>query len=228
MAPVVTLGADSRLVAPITLVANGSKVLGVTSAELLRPLQGTPLAVMTQLDGSAHVPIATWSAGRYTGVAIVELGGALPPNHDVVPLPIGGVCATSDTRGAPTAISMMVMGGRRFERILIPVFVDNDDGGGMSDTITRLVSPADAQHAALAVEGAPIFAWFPPDPALGRRAEILAMAIAYPYRANIAKPRATPVIAEMIGLDDLGRALISAPTPDDRPELKPIAGQIDD
>jgi hypothetical protein len=49
----------------------------------------------------------------------------------------------------------------------------------------------------------------------------------YPYRAGTFQPRATPAIAEMIGLDDLGRALIQAtPQPEERPELQQVTGEI--
>jgi len=108
------------------------------------------------------------------------------------------------------------------------VHVDNDDGGGMSDTITRIASPLDPSHVSLDVEGAPVFAWFPPNPALGRKGEVLAVAVAYPYRAQTAKPRSHPVIAELVALDDLGRALISTQEHDSREELTQVAGEIEE
>jgi hypothetical protein len=116
--------------------------------------------------------------------------------------------------------------GDAFERMLIAVHVDNDDGGGMSDTIVRLASPLEQAHVDLEVEGCPLFAWFPPNPALGRKGEVLAVAIAYPYRARTAKPRDLPVLAELVGLDDLGRALISPQEHDAGPELTQVAGEI--
>ena len=48
----------------------------------------------------------------------------------------------------------------------------------------------------------------------------------YPYRAGTFQPRKTPAIGELIGLDDLGRALIYvAPVPE-RPELQQVTGEI--
>jgi hypothetical protein len=99
----------------------------------------------------------------------------------------------------------------------------------MSDTLTRIASPIEPAHVGLAIEGAPVFAWFPPNPALGRPGEVLAVAIAYPYRAQTAKPRELPVLAELVGLDDLGRALISTEDHDTRPELEQVvSGEIVD
>jgi hypothetical protein len=42
------------------------------------------------------------------------------------------------------------------------------------------------------------------------------------------RPRTTPVIAELVGLDDLGRALLTEVEPDAGPELPVVAGEIDD
>lgn len=215
-----------QLVGAVMLVANGDRVVGVTSSELVRPLDGMPLAIVTKLDGSASIPVSSWSMGRYTGVGLVEIDTAMPSDHDVVPLPIGAVRATPETRGAPAGIAAIVAAERGYRRALVPVHVDADDGGGMSDTITHVASPIDPAHATLAVEGAPLFVWFPADPALGRPSEVLAVATLQPYRAATAKPRETPVIGELVGLEDLGRALISAPKPDERPELPEVAGEI--
>src|SRR3954467_6688684 len=91
-------------------------------------------------------------------------------------------------------------------------------------------SPVDGNPAGAPVEGGVLFGWFPPDPVLGRKAEVLAVAMTYPYRAGTFAPRKPlPAIAEMIGLDDLGRALIQAAAPvPDRPELHEITGEISD
>lgn len=226
VAPIVTLDGAPQLVAPVTLVANGARVVGVTSAELLRPLQGTPIGIATKLDGSATVQIATWTLGRYSGSALVELAAPIPEGHDVVPLAIGAVHATVDVHGAPAAIATIVAKATGFERLVVPVYVDADDAGGMSDHAVHLASPLDAVHSSLAIDGAPVFAWLPPDPALRRPRELVLFALAYPYRAQIAKPRSTPVLAELMGLEDLGRALISNPEHDNGPELRAVTGEI--
>jgi hypothetical protein len=229
VAPLVAIDGDSQhLVGAITVVEHAGRTIGVTSAELLRPHHGRQLRVLVELDGSRHVDISNIVVGRYAGVALLELAAAVPAGAEVKPLTIDHVCATSDTRGAPAGIVTIVAVGGAFERLLVGVHVDNDDGGGMSDTITRLATPVDPAHAGLDVEGAPVFAWFPPDPALGRKGEVLAVAIAYPYRARTAKPRELPVMAELVALDDLGRALISTEAHDARPELKQVAGEIEE
>lgn len=229
VAPIV-VAADRRLVGTVTLVASGDQVIGVTSAELLRPLQATSLAVVTKLDGSAATPVSAWFMGRYTGVALVELATELPTGHDVVPLAIGAIHASVDVHGAPAALVAIAAAaaGAGFTRRLIPVHVDRDDGGGMSDQIAYLASPIDPADAELAVEGCAAFAWLPAEPALGRASEVVAFAVAYPYRAQIARPRETPVIAELIGLEDLGRALLATSEPEPPAELTSVSGEIED
>lgn len=230
VAPLVALGDElPRFVAPITLVANGSRIIGVTSAELVRTLPDVPLAVATCLDGTGTVEVSTWNLGRYSGVALVELAGPLPAGCDVVPLPIGSVHASVNIHGAPAAIVTVDPVGARFERSLIPVYVDADDAGGMSDSIVYLASPQHPAHAEAPIEGACLFAWLPPDHALGRpRGEVVAFSIGYPYRMGIAKPRTTPVIAELTSLEDLGRALISMAGAEKEPELPAVTGEIVD
>jgi hypothetical protein len=228
VAPLVTLGKPSQLVAPVTLVANGSRVIGVTSAELLRPLQGTPIGIATKLDGSSTVQVATWTLGRYSGSALVELAGPIPADHDVVPLPIGSVHATVNVHGAPGALVTMVANGGGFARDVVPVYVDADDAGGMSDHAVHLVSPLEPQATTRAIDGAPVYAWLPPEPALRRKGEVVLFALAYPYRAQIAKPREQPVLAELVGLEDLGRALLQANEHDAVTELRAVTGEIVD
>ena len=72
-----------------------------------------------------------------------------------------------------------------------------------------------------------MFAWFPPDPALGRKSEILALALAYAYRQQMYAPRGRPASAELVGLDDLARALPFS-SPEQEPELGQVAGEIRD
>lgn len=229
MAPLVAVvGTTQQLVGAITLVENAGKTIGVTSAELVRAHHGAKLRVLTELDGSRHVDIMGFGLGRYAGIGLLELAKSIPDDAEVKALSIDHVCATSDARGAPSGIVTIIAVGTGYQRKLIPVHVDNDDGGGMSDTIIRIASPVEAAHIDLAVEGCPLFTWFPPVPALGRKGEVLAVALAYPYRARTAKPRELPVLAELVALDDLGRALISTQEHDTREELIQVSGEIVD
>ncbi len=228
IAPLVVT-ATRELIAPVLLVTNGPKTIAMTSAELLRAWAPAKLSILTKLDGSSSVAVANWGMGRYSGIGLIDLAGPVAPTHDVVPLPLANVCASADTRGAPSAIATILVTAGRLVRELIPVHVDVVDTGGMSDDINRLASPLDANHAAAPIEGGILFTWFPPDPVLGRKSEVLAVAMTYPYRAGTFAPRAPlPAIAETIGLDDLGRALIqSAPAPiPERPELHEVTGEI--
>lgn len=239
MAPLVTSGSAPGLVGPVTLVAHGERTVGVTSAELVRPHAGDSpfggvlgeLAVVVALDGSVVVPVARWTIGRYSGLALLSLASPLAAGHDVVPLSIAAVCATIESRGAPAGLVAIAADGAGYRRALIPVHVEADDDGGMRDEPRHLASPLDAADAATAVDGAPVFAWFPPDPVLGRPSEVVLVALAAPCRLQPARPRETAAIAELIGLEDLGRALLiseSAAEPELRPELAQVAGEISD
>ena len=229
VAPLVVT-ATKQFVAPVMLVSNGQKTIGVTNCELLRSWDAGKLSIATKLDGSELVPIATWGMGRYSGVGLVELVSQLVAGPDVAPIEIASVCATVETRGAPAALVTITQSGDKFERTVIPVHVDAvESGGGMSDdVITRLVTPIDGGHLDTFVDGAIVFAWFPPDPVLGRKSEVLAVAMAYTYRVKAFQPRAHPAIAELCGLDDLGRALITVVPPAVRPELSEVKGEIVD
>jgi len=215
-----------ELIAPVLLVTNGTKTMGMTNAELLRPWEPGQISILANLDGSVMVPIANWGLGRYSAVGLVELGGPVPASSDVEPLPIASVCASSDTRGAPSAIATIMVANGKLTRELIPVYVDINDGGGMSDDITRLATPVNANHAAAPIDGAILYTWFPPDPVLGRKSELLAVGMTYPYRSGVVQPRATPAIAELIGLEDLGRALIREVPPPKPLELTEVKGEI--
>jgi hypothetical protein len=225
--PLVVLGPSPAFLGPVTLVENAGKIIGITSVELLRPQQGMPLAIVS-LDGNHQVPVKSWTAGRYTGLGLVEIEGPIPPEMEIATLGLGAVTASTDTRGAPSALVAIASHGAGFERSVIPVYIDTDDGGGMADSVTRLVSPMEPAHGQVSGDGAPLFAWFPPEPALGRPSEVLVVAVATRYRAGIVKPRETPVIGELSSLDDLGRALYSHPEPDERPELAPVTGEVVD
>jgi len=216
-----------RFVAPLTLIANGARVIGVTSAETLRTQPDARLAVATKLDGSATVDVVNWNIGRYSGIALVELDQF--ESSEVVPLSIGAVHASVNIHGAPASIITLVFSGGRYQRSQIPVYVDADDAGGMSDNLVYLASPQQATHIQVPIEGASLFAWLPPEPALGRQqGEVVAFALGYPYRLGIAKPRETPVIAELASLEDLGRALITKPVVEKEPELAAVTGEIVD
>lgn len=222
---VAPLFVDGQLIGPVTLVQHGNKTIGATDAELLRPHVGANLTVATMLDGSAMVPIGNWGLSRNTGIGLVDLVSPIPPGRDVRPLGLGAVCASVDTRGTAAVLVGIVRSGTGYARSWVPVYVDKDDGGGMSDVV-RLASPLEDAHIGMAMGGASLFAWFPPNPALGRASEVLVLGLAQPYR-GFSKPRERPVIAEIVGLDDLGRALITAQKAEERePELLQVAGEI--
>jgi hypothetical protein len=218
---------DGKLVGPVTLVRSAGRIIGAADAEQLRPHVGAQLTVATMLDGSATVLVGNWGLGRHTGLCLIELAQPIETGLDVRPLDLGAVSGSVDTRGAPAALVGIVRDGGGFARSWIPVDVDNDDGGGMSDAVVRVASPLDDEHVGRIVDGAALFAWFPADAALGRASEVLLLAVAQPYR-GFAKPRTRPVLAELIGLDDVGRALLGAHRPEERePELRQIAGELE-
>lgn len=218
---------EGVLVGPVTLVRNGDRTIGVTDAELLRPHVGAALSVATMLDGSAVVPVAHWGLSRNTELGLIELAGAIDTGLDVRPLDLGAVCASVDTRGAPAALVGIVRDAGGFARSHVPVVLDHDDSGDAADPMVHLASPIEDAHVGLKVAGASLFAWFPPTPALGRAGEVLLLGLAQAYR-GFAKPREHPVIAEVVGLDDLGRALLAAHRPEERePELRQVAGEIE-
>ncbi len=233
VAPLVVTGATPQLVGSCTLVTNGATTIGFASAEMLRAA-GEPLAIAVKLDGSRTLPVASWVMGRHSGIGIVELAAPFPLGEqlDIAPLAISAVCASIDTRGAPAAL-VYIEGDpkKRMSRRIVPVYVDAVDGGGMSDdVISQLASPVEASDASTKIETAALFAWMPPDPVLGRGREIVAVALALPYRTGAFKPRPLAAIAELIGLEDLGRALPfePQPKPEGSNELGQVAGELSD
>jgi hypothetical protein len=223
---VAPLFADGNWVGAVTIVQNGDKTIAATDAEVLRPYVGKKLTIATQLDGSSPIAIANWGLSRHAGLGLLDLATPVPSGRDVIALDLGAVCASVDARGSSAALVGIVRNGERFARSWIPVQLDLDDGG-MSDVPSRIVSPLDDEHVGAKVAGAALFAWFPPNPALGRASEVLVLGVAQAYR-GFAKPRDRPVIAEIIGLDDLGRALLVATKVAERePELLQVAGEIE-
>ena len=209
IAPLVVVGPSLQLVGPCTLVTNGAQTIAFSSAELLRKA-GEPLAIALTLDCTKTIPVASWSMGRVPHMGVIELGAPFPKDAalDVEPLPIGSLCATVDTRGAPSALVTVERSNPGVARRVIPVHVDAIDGGGMSDEIlTRLASPDDPADAGIDIDGAALLSWMPSDPVLGRPSEVLVVALASPYRARAFTPRELPAVAELFGLDDMGRAL---------------------
>ena len=229
IAPLVVTGPTLQLVGPCTVVTNGTQTIAFSSAELLRQA-GEPLAIALTLDCSKTIPVSSWSMGRVPHMGVIELGAPFPKgkNYDVEPLPIGSLCATVDTRGAPSALVTVERAKQGVARRVIPVHVDAIDGGGMSDDIiTRLASPDDAKDVDLHIDGAALFSWMPPDPVLGRPSEVLVVALASPYRQKTFKPRELPALAELFGLDDMGRALPWDGTKaEGSNELGQIAGEL--
>jgi hypothetical protein len=219
VAPILAKG---ELIATCTFVTSGERTVGVASAERLRAHQGVPFVIGTRLDGSATIPVASWNMS-FSGVAIVQI--AEPLGGDITPLAVGSVCATVNTHGAPAAIVAVERDGKGWKRVVVPVDVDVIDGGGMSDVITRLASPRTA--VGLDADGSTLFAQFPANPALARPRETVLVALGVAYRNAVFKPRAQPPLVELVGLEDLGRALaFSAPAPEARDKV--IAGEIAD
>jgi hypothetical protein len=236
VAPLIVTGPQMQLVGPCTLVTNGSQTIAFSSAELLRQA-GEPLAIALTMDCKKTLPVASWSMGRTANMGIIELGKPFPFKDgkvDVAPLKLGSVCATVDTRGAPSAIVSVqrAADGKGIVRRVIPVHVDNIDGGGMSDDVlTRLASPDHADDDGVDIDGAALFSWMPPDPVLGRPSEVVVVALSVPYRQKTFKPRELPAIAELFGLDDLGRALPwegGREKAEGSNELGQVAGEIKD
>lgn len=219
---------EGALVGTVTLVRNGARTIGAADVEMLRPHVGAKLSVATMLDGSAIVPVGHWGLSRKAELALIELAHPIEDGLDVRPLELGAVGASADTRGAPAALVGIVRDGAQFARTVIPVAIDRDDAGDMERAMLQLASPLEAGHVGAKVAGAALFAWFPPNPALGRAGEVLVLGVAQAYR-GFAKPREHPVIAEIVGLDDLGRALMLAHKVEERePELRQVAGEIVD
>lgn len=228
IAPLVIPGPSPQLIGPCTLVTNGARTIAFSSAELLRAAPDE-LAICTSFDGAHAIPVASWSLGRRAGIGIIELAAPFPADAPIAPIPIGAVCATIDTRGAPAALVAIVpaANGRGFARVVVPVHVDAIDGGGMSDDVlSYLVSPTDPLHLDAPIEGAGLFAWLPPDPVLGRSSEVVVVALAVTYRSRAFKPRDLPPIGELVGLEDLGRALPVVLAAEASNELDQVAGEI--
>jgi hypothetical protein len=231
----IVTGPQLQLVGPCTLVTNGSQTIAFSSAELLRQA-GEPLAIALTLDCKKTLPIASWSMGRIPNMGVIELGVPFPfkdTKLDVAPISLGSVCATVDTRGAPSALVTVQRSadGRGVMRRVIPVHVDAVDGGGMSDdVITRLATPDNNDDLGVDIDGGALVTWMPSDPVLGRPSEVVVVALSVPYRSKTFKPRGLPAIAELFGLDDLGRALPweGGGKHDDGNELGQVAGEIRD
>jgi hypothetical protein len=228
VAPIVTPGNPPKLVGACTLVTNGERVIAFSSAELLRKAS-EPIEICTRLDGSSTIAVTGWHLGRRVGLGILELAPGAAFTPEVHPLHLGSVHATLDTRGAPSALVTFRADGAGFVRHVIAVHVDNADPSGMSDDITWLASPDDAADEGIEVDGAPLFTWMPPDPVLGRPSEVVVVALGLAYRVPLFKPRAHAPLAELVGLDDLGRALPWAEhTPPPSTALGQVAGEIRD
>jgi hypothetical protein len=230
VAALVVTGPTLQLVGPCTLVTNGTQTMAFSSAELLRKA-GEPLAIALTLDCSKTVPVKSWSMGRVPHMGVIELAAPFPRHQkfDVAPISIGSLCATVDTRGAPSALVSVESAKVGVSRRVIPCYVDNVDGGGMSDDVVRLASPMDATDADANVEGGALVAWMPADPVLGRPSEVIVVALAALYRQRTFKPRDQPAIAELFGLDDLGRAMpYQGAGGEGSNELGQIAGEIRD
>lgn len=233
MAPLVV---GRELVGPCTLVTNGAQLVAFSSAELLRNA-GEPLEIALSRDGARRVPVASWMLGRTAGIGIAELAAPLPEGEplDVAPLALGSVFASLETRGARAGLVVIEGSAAGWSRRVVPVHVDAASAGAPADTWTadeppaQLATPIDPADAGAAAEGAPLFAWLPPDPVLGRASEVVVVALGLADGARTFPPRGAPPIAQLVGLDDLGRALPwGAAGAEDSNELPQIAGEIRD
>src|SRR5258706_154337 len=131
------------------LRTRGAGAAGPADAEQLRPYVGAKLAVASMLDGSAIVPVGHWGLGRSTGLGLVDLVAPIEPGRDVVPVELGTVCGTVDTRGTPAALIGIARDGSGFVRTWIPVEIDGDDSGGRGAPPSPPGSPiSDAPPAA--------------------------------------------------------------------------------
>src|SRR4051812_29331635 len=146
------------------------------------------------LDGSATAAVGNWGLGRYAGLGLVELVAPIEPGHDVRPIDLGCVYASSDTRGTPSALVGIVREGTGYVRTFVPVQVDTETGAGMSDLISRLASPLEDDHVGMAVEGSSLFAWVSPNPALGPPSGGLGLGLT-PADPGVSKPPTPPGIA---------------------------------
>ena len=220
VAPLVSLaGAQPTLIGPCMIVTNGDRAIAASSAELLRKAT-EPVVIYTRLDGSSSIPVTTWQVGLRTGIGIIEIPAGTSFSTDVHPLYLESILATLDTRGAPVAF---VTFDAKLERRVIGVHVDNGDPSG-DDPIWLATGTSDETTD---VDGAPLFGWMPPDPVLGRGSEVVAVAIGVTYRNGALTPRGTAPLAELVGLDDLARALPWAEkTPPPRTELEQVTGEI--
>jgi hypothetical protein len=218
VAPLVVITASgTQLVGPCMLITNGQHTIAIASSEVLRRAT-EPLHIMTRLDGDKSVQISSWQLARHAAIGIIELGEGVAFTPEVHPLHLASLSATVETRGAPAALIAIVKSGDAFARVVIDVVVELDDGGGMSDEITRVAVPIKPIDAGTLTDGAPLFAWMPPDPVLGRRSEVIALALAVLSRGGT---------VELIGLEDAGRALPWAEqTPAPSNELGQVAGEI--
>jgi hypothetical protein len=213
VAPILCEGA---LVAPCTFVTSGTRTVGVASGERLRTYANKSLVI-----GANRVPVASWKQG-WGGFALVEPAGPLA-GDDLAPLDIAMVSASLDTRGAPAVLVGFTGSGADLTRTIVQVDVDAIDGSGLTDAFVRLASPREAND--FDADGAALFAWFPAEPALGRKAEVVLVAMGITYRRGTFKPRALPAVAELVGLVELGRALaFNAPEPEARD--KAVVGEI--
>ncbi|MFT3694869.1 MAG: hypothetical protein QM831_17095 [Kofleriaceae bacterium] len=202
---------DRQLVGSCTIITNGAHAIAVASSEVLRQA-GEPLHIVTRLDGSQRIVVKQWSLARHAAIGIIDLGEGTPFTPDVHPLHLGSLSAAVETRGAPAALVVIVPG---YQREIIAIDLIKDDGGGMADDVVLAAKPTTETQAI--VDGAPLFAWMPPDPVLGRTSEVIVVALGISSRGRI----------ELVGLEDVGRALPWAEhTPPPSNELDQVAGEI--
>lgn len=199
-------GPALEVIGPCALVTNGTRTVALASAELLRRAP-EPLAIALRFDATATVPVVAWTVSRNPAMGLIDLGAELPQGAlDVTALPLASVNASVDTRGAPAVLVSVVRASTGWSHRLIPVHVDSIETAP-EDALLHVASPDDLADVDASIDGAVLLARLPPDPVLGRPAEVLMTALATPWRSRAQKPRALAPIAELSGLEDLARAL---------------------
>ena len=225
MAPLVVLReGGAKLVGACVLVTSGAHTVALASAEVLRKA-GQPLAIATRLDGSSTLPVAAWHLGRHPALGVIDLGDSSQFTPEVQPLELGSLSASIDTRGAPAALIGVRVEAGVFARIAVGIQLVLDDGGGMSDDVIRLAVPQERVPDGALLDGAPLFAWMPADPVLGRGSEVVAVALGIAPRTQTFGSYAP--IAELVGLEDAAIALPWLEQPPVQPEGPvQVAGEI--
>lgn len=223
MAPLVLrTDTGAKLLAPCILVTNGARTIALASAEVLRKA-GEEIAIATRLDGSTLLPIKAWHLGRHPAIGVIDLGDAAFTD-EVRPIELTVILASGDARGAPAALIGLRLDAGVFARIAVGVHIVRDDGGGMSDVITRHAVTQERLPDGVILDGSSLFAWMPADPVLGRASEVVAIALGVVPRTQVFGAYAP--VCELVGLEDAAIALPWLEQPQVQEAPSQVAGEI--